>query len=162
MTILFWGALFSSWIQSLVLEYKRKKSAFVLVEFNFSQMSDSPAHMHTKLLCCVNGKSVLKAKAPNICLCLYSVGVDSAPSERMAPVHRQRSAQPASVLLLHDKQKRTKKSGWHRIPCCGRSRFGGTTRKSDMLLFKLRRWYEGIGEVLDVRAGFYLICHMLL
>lgn len=46
----FWGALFSSWIQSLVLEYKRKKNAFVLVEFNFPQMSDSPAHK-TAVLC---------------------------------------------------------------------------------------------------------------
>jgi hypothetical protein len=49
------GALFSSWIQSLVLEYKGKKSAFVLAEFkSFLMLSDFPAHIHTELLCCVN------------------------------------------------------------------------------------------------------------
>lgn len=53
MTI-FWGVILFQLDTKPVLEYKRKKSAFVLVEFNSPQMSDSPAHMRTKLLCCVN------------------------------------------------------------------------------------------------------------
>lgn len=145
--ILFWGALFSSRMQSLVLEYKRKKSAFVLAEFNSPQMSDFLAHMHTKLLCCVNEKSVLKAKAPNICMCLYCVGSD----------------QPgwlARVGIIVG-QAGENKGTWRALDTMlGQVMLQGHTQKADTLLLRLQgRGYEGISEGLGVRAG-CLLSHL--
>lgn len=106
------GVLFSSWIQSLVLEYKRKKSAFVLVEFNSPQRSDSPAHKHTKLLCCVNGVSsevqsskylpVFVLRGGRFCTVR---GNGSCTQIEISP------ARQCSVIV--DKGKRTKESSGH-------------------------------------------------
>lgn len=155
------GVLFSSWLQSLVLEYKRKKSAFVLVEFNSPQRSDSPAHTHTKLLCCVNGVSSEGQSSKYLPVFVLRGG-------RFCTVRRNGSCtqieiSPACQCSVIGRQgEESKGKQWALTPCCGRPRFGVTTRKSDMLLFKLKRWCEGIGEVLGVRAGFYLIWHIPL
>lgn len=159
--ILFWGALFSSRMQSLVLEYKRKKSAFVLAEFNSPQMSDFLAHMHTKLLCCVNEKSVLKAKAPNICMCLYCVGrFCTAIDDRLPYTDSDQPGWLARVGIIVG-QAGENKGTWRALDTMlGQVMLQGHTQKADTLLLRLQgRGYEGISEGLGVRAG-CLLSHL--
>lgn len=102
------GALISSWKKSLVLEYKRKKSAFVLAEFkSLLMLSDFPAHIHTEPLCCINESQFFWRPKFRIPSCVFTLwGTDSVLSEMTG------YCEPIGIGLacqcVQDKQSRTK------------------------------------------------------